>query len=139
MKTQIVLLKIAGIISLAFMSFHFLFYSKLGWEEGLSCLTRDNRSIMLTYHYASILITGFMGLIPLFQAKELVISKLKYGILSMFALFYLTRIVTEFTLFGFSGTVSVIIITMCLIPLIFYSLPLLSHNKQIQYENSKSV
>ena len=75
---------------------------------------------MLTYHYISILITGFMGVIPLFQTKGLLNISLKFSILSMFSLFYMIRIITEFTLFGISKT-SPVIITMCAIPMIFYS------------------
>lgn len=124
MKTQILLLRIAGCISLLFMFFHLAFQKMFDWEHTLSCLSQDNRSILLTYHYISFLITGFMGIIPLFQTKVLLSSPLKYSILSMFALFYLIRIVTEFTLFGFSMPQSLIIIFMCAIPLFFYSIPL---------------
>jgi hypothetical protein len=126
MKTQILLLRIAGCISLLFMFFHFAFQKMFDWEHTLSCLSQDNRSILLTYHYVSILITGFMGIIPLFQTKVILNSPLKYSILSMFALFYLIRIVTEFTLFGFAMPQSPIIIFMCAVPLIFYTVPLFS-------------
>jgi|WetSurMetagenome_2_1015567.scaffolds.fasta_scaffold1041317_1 hypothetical protein len=131
MKTQIVLLRIAGCISLLFMLFHFAFQKMFDWEHSLRCLSQVNLSILLTYHYASILITGFMALIPLFQTRELLESKLKYSILSMFAMFYLIRMVTEFTLFGFALPQSPVIIFMCAVPLIFYTFPLWSHLRKI--------
>jgi hypothetical protein len=124
MKTRIVLIRIAGSFSLLFMLFHFTFYRMLDWEHGLSCLSQDNRAIMLTYHYISFLILGFMGIIPIVQTKSLLTSPLKYTILSFFALFYLIRIITEFTLFGFSLPKSPVIIVMCAIPLTFFAIPL---------------
>ena len=126
MKKNVIMLRVAGSISLLFMFFHFAFFKMLDWQHTLSCLSQVNRSILLTYHYISILITGFMGIIPLFQAKALLNSPLKYSILSMFGLFYLIRIVTEFTLFAKVNNPSPVILVMCAIPLIIYSLPLFS-------------
>ncbi len=125
MKTQILLLRIAGAISLLFMIFHFMFYCMFKWESTLSCLSNNNHSILLTYHVISILVLGFMALIPIMQAGVLLASPLKYTILSLFSLFFLIRIVTEFTLFGISGVQSLIIIIMCAIPMIFFTIPLL--------------
>jgi hypothetical protein len=135
MKTQIILLRIAGIISLMFMLFHFAFYKLFDWENTLSHLSKDNLSIMLTYHYVSILVTGFMGFVPLFQTKVLLKSSLKYTILSFFAFFYFIRIVTEFTLFGLSMPQSIIIIVMCAIPMFFYAIPIFFKLKQHPKEN----
>jgi magnesium-transporting ATPase (P-type) len=129
MKTQIILLRITGIISFIFMLFHFAFYKLFDWENTLHCLSQANRAIMLTYHYASILITGFMSIILIFQAKVLLISQLKYSILSLFALFYLIRIITEFSLFGFAMPQSLIITTMCAIPVIFITIPIFYKSK----------
>lgn len=125
MKTQVILLRIAGSISLLFMLFHFAFSKMLDWQHSLSCLSQVNRSILLTYHYISILITGFMGLIPLLQAKTLLNSKLKYSILIMFGLFFLIRIVTEFTLFAADKHPSPVILIMCAIPFVCFMLPII--------------
>jgi hypothetical protein len=130
MKTQIILLRIAGIISLLFMLFHFAFYKLFDWENTLSSLSQNNLSIMLTYHYISILVTGFMGFVPLFQTKALLNSPLKYSILSFFAFFYAIRIVTEFTLFGLSMPQSLIIIVMCAIPILYFAIPIFYKLKQ---------
>jgi hypothetical protein len=124
MKTQIVLLRIAGVINLIFMLFHIAFYRMFHWESTLGCLSQINRAIMMTYHCISILIIGFMGIILLLQTKALLNSILKYGVLSMFALFYLIRIVTEFTMFGFSWSHSSVIVVMCAVPVIFFVIPL---------------
>ena len=125
MKTQILLLRIAGYLSLLFVVFHLLFYPMFNWENALSGLSGMNRAIFLTYHAICILMLFFMGIIPIFQTKSLLGSSLKYGILSFFSLFYLIRIVAEFTLFGISPSSPAILI-MCLVPMIFYVIPLFS-------------
>ena len=135
MKTQIILLRIAGSISLLFMFFHLSFHKMFAWDSTLSCLSQVNRSILLTYHYVSILITGFMGIIPLMQTRSLLDSKLKYSVLSFFALFFLIRIITEFTLFGLSMPQSLIIIMICALPMILFSIPMFSKAD----ENTKLV
>jgi hypothetical protein len=125
MKNQILLLRIAGYISLLFVVFHLFFYPMFNWENALNGLSSMNRAIFLTYHAICILMLLFMGIIPIFQTKSLLGSSLKYGILSLFLLFYLIRIVAEFTLFGISSSSPAILI-MCLVPMIFYSIPLFS-------------
>ena len=125
MKTQILLLRIAGCISLLFVVFHLLFYPMFNWENTLNGLSSVNRAIFLTYHAICILMLLFMGIIPLFQTKSLLGSSVKYSILSLFSLFYLIRIVAEFTLFGISPSSPAILI-MCLVPMVFYAIPLFS-------------
>jgi hypothetical protein len=124
MKTQIVLLRIAGVINLIFMLFHLAFYHMFHWKSTLNCLSQFNRAIMMTYHCIIILVIGFMGITLLVQTKALLNSTLKYSVLSMFALFYLIRIVTEFTMFGFSWPHSPVIVVMCTVPVIFCAIPL---------------
>jgi hypothetical protein len=122
MKRQIISIRIAGVISLIFMLFHFAFNRLFNWENTLSCLSQDNRSIMITYHFISILIIGFMAYISLFRAKVLLNSPLKISILGFFVLFYLIRIIAEFTQFGFSFPQSLLILIMCAIPVVCYTI-----------------
>lgn len=123
MKTSKLLIRIAGVICLLFMIFHTMFHKMFNWPESLACLDNINRSILLTYHYISILITGFMAFVSLVQTKDILKSSLKYSVLGMFSLFYLIRIITEFTLFGIDGN-SLIIIVLCAIPMLCYLYPL---------------
>lgn len=116
MKTQIKLLRITGIICLPFMLFHLAFNRLFGWDTSLACLSQSDRGILLTYHYISILLLGFMTVVLLFQAKEILDSKLRYSVLGMIVLFFLVRIVTEFTLFGWQMPSSPVILIMCLLP-----------------------
>jgi hypothetical protein len=124
MKTQIILLRIAGGINLFFLFSHIAFNKMFDWEHTLSCLSQINRAILLTYHFICILIIGFMALVSILQTKTLLNSPLKYSVLGFFALFYLVRIITEFTNFGFTMPHSLIIILMCAVPLIFYAIPI---------------
>jgi hypothetical protein len=124
MKTQIRLLRIAGIICLPFMLFHLAFNRLFGWDTSLACLSQSDRGILLTYHYISMLLLGFMTVVLLLQSREILVSKLKYSVLGMIVLFFLVRIVTEFTLFGWHMPSSPVILFMCLLPVILLIVPL---------------
>ena len=126
---HLIMIRIAGGICLFFMLFHLAFYKLFSWDTSLNSLTLNNRSILLTYHYISILITGFMGILPFTQGKMLLNSPLRYSILSFFSIFFLIRIITEFTNFGFNLPQSPIILVLCVIPMILFSIPIFSKNK----------
>jgi hypothetical protein len=128
MRTKIISLKIAGAVCILFTAFHCMFQKMFQWDTALNCMTPSDRAILLTYHYISILIVGYMAFISLFQSRQLIESKVKSSILTFFNLFFCVRIVTEFTLFGFHGFVSSIILIMCLIPIVLFTIPIL--NKQ---------
>ncbi len=136
MKLSIILIRTAGAICLLFAIFHVFFHKLFNWPESLSCLDVNNRAILLTYHYISILILGFMAITAIFQAKAILKSQLKYSILSMFALFFLIRIYAEFSLFGISQATPVILI-ICLIPVICFALPIFINT--MLYESKKTV
>lgn len=129
MKTSKLLIRIAGVISLLFMILHTMFHKLCNWPASIACLDNGNRSILLTYHYISILITGFMAFVSLVQTKEILNSQLKYSILGMFSLFYLIRIITEFTHFGIQSS-SAIILVLCAMPVLCYLYPLFIKVKQ---------
>ena len=126
---HLIMIRIAGGICLFFMFFHLAFYKLFNWDTSLNSLTLNNRSILLTYHYISILITGFMGILPFIQGKALLKSPLKYSVLGFFSLFYFIRIVTEFTHFGFNLPQSPVIIVLCVIPMVLFAIPIFSKNK----------
>lgn len=124
------MLRSAGIICLPFLLFHFAFNRLFGWDTSLACLSQSDRGILLTYHYISILLLGFMTVVLLFQAKAILASKLRYSVLGMIVLFFTLRIVTEFTLFGWSIPGSPVIILMCLAPVVLIIIPLASNVNQ---------
>jgi hypothetical protein len=76
MKLSIILIRTAGAICLLFAIFHVFFHKLFNWPESLSCLDVNNRAILLTYHYISILILGFMAITAIFQAKAILKSQL---------------------------------------------------------------
>jgi len=124
MKASIICIRIAGVVCAFFVVSHCMFNRMFNWETSLSCMSQWNRAIMLTYHNLIILIIGFMSVVSVFQAKHIVESKIGTSILVLFSAFYLLRIITEFTLFGFSGTGSIIVIAMCLVPIVLYFIAL---------------
>ncbi|MBN2091897.1 hypothetical protein JW964_19935 [candidate division KSB1 bacterium] len=119
-KTIRTLLVIAGIISLLFSIFHLFFYKIFNWSVTLACLDQNNRAIFLTFNLATILMILMITCFSLFYAKELINNKLSRPLLSVFALFYLIRIFSEFLYFGYHGFASLIIILLCLVPAMIY-------------------
>jgi hypothetical protein len=128
MKKNRILLRAAGFINLAFIAFHLAFYQLFNWGEDLTSLTLINKAIFLTYHVICILFLLFMASVSLFQSKTLLESKLRNSVLIFFIGFYLTRIVCEFVFFGITSSSPAIII-LCLIPIIFYAIPLINPKK----------
>ena len=132
MKTSVICLRIAGTISVFFTLFHCLFNKLFNWDLTLSCLSQSDRAIMLTYHYICILMVGFMSILLLFQAKQILESKIGSSVLIFFSAFYLLRMITEFTLFGFAGIHSIFILILCLIPVILFIIPIIYNLKNIR-------
>lgn len=124
MKTSIICLRIAGAFCALFVFSHSMFGKMFKWDTTLACLSQFNRAIMLTYHYLVILMLAFMAIVSIFQAKKIMESSIRNSILLLFAAFYTLRIVTEFTLFGFSGANSVFIIFLCFVPLVLFLCPI---------------
>jgi hypothetical protein len=128
MKSSIIYIRIAGSICFLFLVFHFFFNRLFNWDVSLACLSQSDRAILLTYHYVSILITGFMTVVSLFQTRSLIESRAGKNTLLLFVAFYTIRIVTEFTLFGIEGMRSSVILIMCLIPVVLFTIPVLRKN-----------
>lgn len=128
MKTNTVLLRISGAICLFFMLSHCFFPYTFHWKENLACLYTSDRAIFLTYHYILILTFGFMAFLLLIQPRTILNSPLRYSIFGFFILFYFIRIITEFTLFGYSVPQSPVIILLCIIPVILWLIALLNKN-----------
>jgi hypothetical protein len=115
-KISVICLHIAGVICLFYAVSHSLFERMFNWESTLSCLSQFDRAIMLTYHYLIIMTIGFMSFVSVFQAKLILESRIGKSVLVMFSVFYIIRIITELTLFGFSGKQSIVLIVICIIP-----------------------
>jgi hypothetical protein len=130
MKTQIMLLRITGSICILFLLFHCAFQKLFDWNNTLACLSQSNRAIMLTYHYVSILLLAFMTFVLLIQPHTLLSGGMKYSVLGLFIANSGVRVVTEFTLFGFSGLHSWIILLMCFVPMVLLAFPLLKNTRE---------
>ena len=117
---QITLLRIAGIISILFTFLHFTFPFMPGWDISLNAMTKEIRSIFITYHYVLIAFVAGMGFISTFQSKKLIDSPIKNSIVILFSSIYVIRIITEFTCWGISFPQAAIVLPMCLLPLLCY-------------------
>lgn len=129
MKNCVLMLRIAGAIDLLFVVFHVLFNKLFDWDNTLSCLSQVNRSIFLTYHAIVILVLLFMGVVSLVQPKAILGSLLRYSVLGMCILFFVIRIVTEFTLFSAFRQPSPVILLMCALPTVCYTVPMFFSQK----------
>lgn len=134
MKKSIHLLRISGMLCLFFAASHAAFEKVFNWEQSLSTLTQMDRAIFFTYHYELILLLLFMSALLLIKPAGLLTSPLRYFILGMFALFFLIRIIMEFTLFGLTAKESIIIVAFCLAPIVLFIMALFNKNKK--YESS---
>jgi len=118
-------LKIAGGFSFFFFLFHIPFYWVFNWKESLSCLSADNWAIVMCFNIITITLLFFMAYVSLFQTADIINSRLGKSFLVFSTGFYLFRIAAEFIFFDEPNRIiSAVIITLCLIPAIFYSIPL---------------
>jgi hypothetical protein len=65
-----------------------------------------------------------MTIVLILQPKALLESKVRISVLGLFMLFYVIRIITEFTQFGIEMPRSAIIISMCVLPTVLCGIPL---------------
>lgn len=129
-KSQHILLRVAGSISLLFAIFHMLFFKIFNWAETLACLDKSNWAIFQTLNLGGIMMVVMIAYFSLFKANDLISNRLSLPLLVFFSLFYLIRIVAEFLFFGFSGVESIVIILLCLIPMISFMIVLRMKNKE---------
>ena len=121
---KIKLLRFAGIISLLFTFFHFLFPLMPEWESTLNAMPTEMKSIFITYHYVVIAFLAGIGYISTFQAKSIINNPLKNSLMVMFSALYLIRIITEFTCWKAPMPQAIIVLPLCIIPLTIYVLVL---------------
>lgn len=130
-STQI---RIAGSITAFFFVFHFFFYWMFDWGNTLSCLSKQNYALLLSFNIVSIGLFGMMAFISLFQTQEMHSTGTGTVFLIFSSLLYWFRIVAEFTLFGIQNSIgSAIIIILCAIPAIFYATPLIPQKEDKLY------
>ena len=122
-QTKILLIRIAGALSVLFALFHTGFYWMFKWSQDLAVLQPVNKAIMLTFNVVGILLLVYSVIMSLGYPRQLVQTVAGKSLLLFFTCFYLVRIACEFIYFGFRMPSSLMIITICLIPAICFGLP----------------
>ena len=122
-QTKILLIRIAGVLSILFTLFHAGFYWMFKWSQDLAVLQPVNRAILLTLNVVGILLLVYSVIMSLGYPRQLVQTVAGKSLLLFFTCFYLVRIACEFIYFGFRMPSSLMIITICLIPAICFGLP----------------
>lgn len=128
-KTKLLLIRIAGVVSILFTLFHAGFYWIFKWSETLSVLNTSDRGILLTFNLICILLLLYSVILSLVFTRHLIETVAGKSILLFFTAFYLVRIYCEFPYFGFRMPGSIIIIAICLIPAVCFGLPVFVKSK----------
>jgi hypothetical protein len=124
-QTKLLLIRIAGVLSVIFTLFHTAFYWIFKWSQTLTVLHPTNKAILLTLNVCGILLLLYSVIMSLGHTRQLIETTIGKSLLLFFASFYLVRILCEIAFFGFKMPSSLIIITICLIPAICFALPAL--------------
>lgn len=128
-KTKLLLIRIAGIVSIIFTVFHAGFYWIFKWSETLSVMNANDRGILLTFNLICILLLLYSVIMALGFTRQLIENAAGKSILIFLTTFYLVRIYCEFPYFGFQMPSSIFIIAICLIPAICFGLPVFIKTK----------
>jgi hypothetical protein len=128
-QTKILLIRIAGVISILFTLFHAGFYWIFKWSQTLSVMNPIDKGILLTFNLISILLLLYSVVLSLGFARQLIETIVGKSLLLFFTIFYVVRIYSEVAYFGFRIPGSIMIISVCLIPAICFSLPVFLKSK----------
>ena len=128
-QTKILLIRIAGVVSILFTLFHAGFYWIFKWSQTLTVMNPTDRGILLTFNLIGVILLLYSVILSLGFARHLIETTVGKSLLLFFTLFYLVRIFSEVAYFGFHIPGSLVIVAMCLIPAICFSLPVFSKSK----------
>lgn len=96
MTTAELLVRLAGVHSLAFAAFHLAFWRLFGWKRELTQLSTANRAIMQILNLRVIYVFLGMGVIALAFTPDLVDTRLGVVLLCFMAVFWLGRALEQF-------------------------------------------
>lgn len=128
-QTKLVLIRIAGVVSVFLTLFHAGFYWLLNWAQTLAVMNPDDRAILLTFNLIGVMLLLWSVVASLAFPRKLLDNVAGKSILLFFTAFYMVRIYGEFAYFGFHMPQSLFIIALCLVPMIGFGLPLLTKSK----------
>ena len=128
-QTKVLLIRIAGIVSILFTLFHAGFYWLFKWSQTLTVLNTSDRGILLTFNLICFILLLYSVILSLGYTRQLIETAAGKSILIFFTAFYLVRIYSEFAYFGFKMPSSILIIAICLIPVVCFGLPVFVKSK----------
>jgi len=128
-QTKILLIRIAGVVSILFTLFHAGFYWIFKWSQTLTVMNPTDRGILLTFNLVGIILLLYSVILSLGFARQLIETTVGKSLLLFFTLFYLVRIFSEVAYFGFRIPGSIMIISVCLIPVICFGVPVFLKSK----------
>lgn len=128
-QTKMFLIRIAGVLSILFTLLHIAFYWIFNWTQDLNSLNLSNKAVLLTLNVVVILLLLYSSIISFVYTRQLIETIVGKSLLLFLSSFYIARIVCEFTYFGFSMPESIMVISICLIPVICFGLPVLFKSK----------
>lgn len=128
-QTKILLIRIAGVLSILFTLFHSAFYWIFKWSLTLGTMNPTDHAIMLTFNLICVLLLLYSVILSFGFARQLIETAVGKSLLLFFSVFYVVRIFSEFVYFGFRMPASVMIIAICLIPAVCFSLPVFFKSK----------
>jgi len=128
-QTKLLLIRIAGVFSILFTLFHAGFYWIFNWSKTLIVMNPIDKAILLTFNLIGILLLLYLLILAFGFTRQLIETTVGKSLLLFFTLFYAVRIFSEFAFFRHEMPLSLVIITMCLIPAICFSLPVFFKSK----------
>jgi len=128
-QTKLLFIRIAGVLSVIFALFHTAFYWIFKWAQDLNTLNPANKAILLTFNIIVILLLIYSVVLSFGYTQQLIQTTIGKSLLLFFSGFYMARIVCEFVYFGFRMPTSIMVIAICLIPAICFSLPVFFKSK----------
>lgn len=128
-QTKLLLIRIAAVLSILFTFSHSAFYWIFKWSQTLGTMNPIDKAILLTLNVMGILLLLYSVIVSLAYTRQLTETSVGKSLLLFFSVFYVVRIVCEFAYFGFRMPGSIMIIAVCLIPAVCFSLPVFFKSK----------
>ncbi len=118
---------VAGVIGVLFTVVHGLMsYSLASNPNLISPDPLGIQGLWQTFNSATLWTVAAMAYLSFRYPAELVGTSVGRSLLIVFGVFYLIRIASEFVFLGYSGTGSLVMIVLCLIPALCYLVAALS-------------
>jgi len=128
MKKHKIFIKAAGFVTILFSVFHLFFYWMFNWQTSLKCLDLNNWAIFHTFNIIMDVMFVLFAVLSLFFSTKLITETTGKIWLLFMSSVYVVRIICEFVLWGFNWVQSPVIILLCVIPAVLYTIPALSNN-----------